>query len=297
MKQVINLHLSNSEFMERTELIKKYYEDIRRYKILTKEEELYYFKLYKTGTDEEKTYARNTILESNQRFVVAIAKRYGSTENMLDLINEGNIALIEAFDSFDTSKEAKFTSWAVWYIRRAINQYLIRYGQVVRRNNLPKTYHLVSQVSNKFLQKEGRSPTAEELITILRKEHNLSLKTINDVIATKYIYIDNNTKEDAETVRDVNLFNTYSANTNSWERTVEEDYSKNLVNKLLKGMNSREVDVLKYSYGIGHERCYELKEIATKMGLTSERVRQLKLTGIQKLQKKYAAMTKKERLI
>ena len=81
MKQVINLHSSNSEFMERTELIKKYYEDIRRYKILTKEEELYYFKLYKTGTDEEKTYARNTILESNQRFVVAIAKRYGSTEN------------------------------------------------------------------------------------------------------------------------------------------------------------------------------------------------------------------------
>lgn len=297
MKQVINLQSSHSEYVERTEIIKKYYEDIRHYKILTKEEELHYFKLYKNGTEEEKTLARNTIIESNQRFVVAIAKRYGTTENMLDLINEGNIALIDAFDSFDISKEAKFTSWAVWYIRRAINQYLIRYGQVVRRNNLPKTYHLISQVSNKFLQKEGRSPTAEELMSILRQDHNLSLKTINDVISTKYIYIDNNTKEDAETVRDVNLFNSYSANTNSWEKIVEHDYSKKLVSKLLKGMNQREVDVIKYSFGIGHERSYELKEIATKMGLTSERVRQLKLSAIQKLQKKYTALSKKERLI
>lgn len=286
MPKVINLTTPTSEYIQRSEILTKYYEDIRQYKVLSREEEKEQFKIYVNGTLEEKAKARSIILSSNQRFVVAIAKRFGTEENILDLINEGNIALIDAFETFDVSKDVKFTTWAVWYIRRGITQYLMKYGGIVRKNNIPKTFHLVNQVTNKFLQEEMRQPTASELVDILKDKYNLSLKTINDVISTRYIYIDEANKEEAETMNNLALYNTYSAQTNGSEVVYEKEHQKHELSKFLRCLSEKERIVIKYTYGIDCDHPHELQEIARKINMTTERIRQLRDKALKKMQAK-----------
>lgn len=287
MPKVVNLTTPTSEYIQRSEILNKYYDDIRNYKVLSREEEKAQFNLYLHGNEQEKAQARNTIISANQRFVVAVAKRYGTEENILDLINEGNIALMDAFESFDTTKDVKFTTWAVWYIRRGITQYLVKYGDIVRKNNAPKTFHLVNQITHQFLQQEMRPPTPMELIDIMKTKYKLSIKTINDVIKTKYIYIDEANKEEAETMNNLSIFNSYSSNMNASVKEHELEYAKHTIKKYLRMLSEKEREVIKYSYGIDCEREHELQEIGRILNMTTERARQLKAKALEKMQNKF----------
>ena len=154
---------SVSDFFERTECLKSYYEDIRRYPLLTKEEEYNLFEKYYNGSNFEKEKAREKIINHNLRFVVSVAKKYANNENILDVIEEGTMGLIEALESFDYTKGYKFISYAVHYIRRAINQYRVEYDDLVKKTNYNKTFHLMTKTKNEFIQQNHRQPTLEEL--------------------------------------------------------------------------------------------------------------------------------------
>lgn len=285
---VVNLKASN--LFERTETLVRYYRDIRKYNLLTIEEEKELFKLLKNGTKKEKEYAREKIINCNQRFVVSVAKFFGTNDNILDLINEGNIGLMEAINSFDETKEVKFSSYAIWYIRRAINLYCINYGNVVKKTNLSQTYHIISQATNKFIQKEFRNPSIEELRDILKNDYNINIKNINDIIDTKVLSIDKgfNSEDDEDSnIGDMNLYNSYSSNTNIYENTANNEFNDKLVSSLLKKLTPREQEIIKMVFGIGYDREYELQEISKKVGLTTERVRQLKSSILEKLNSEY----------
>ena len=108
---VVNLKTPNSDYFERTETLVRYYEDIRKYDVLTNEEELELFEMIKNGNKFEKQVAKEKLINCNQRFVVAVAKRYATNDNILDLINEGNIGLMEALENFKVEKGVKFTKF------------------------------------------------------------------------------------------------------------------------------------------------------------------------------------------
>lgn len=292
---VVNLKTPTSDYFERTETLVRYYEDIRKFDVLTNEEEVELFELIKNGSKIEQKVAKERIINCNQRFVVAVAKRYATDDNILDLINEGNIGLIEAIDDFDVTKGYKFITWAVWYIRRAINQYCIGYGNLVKKNNLSKTYHVVSQATNKFIQKEYRQPTLEELKYILKKDYNVDIKNIDDIIDTRITSIDegfNSDDDNASNIGDMNLYNNFSSSFNGYEKISNDDFNNKLIANMLKKLPEREMIIIKMSFGIGYDREYEVQEIAEKLNITSERVRQIKHSVIGTLKEYYKSAVK-----
>lgn len=286
---VVNLKSPTTDYFERTETLTRYYEDIRKYDVMSEEKEVEMFKLFKNGNKQEQEYARNFIINANQRFVVAMAKRFATNENILDLISEGNIGLMEAMKDFDVTKGNKFITFAVWYVRRAINNYCINYGNLVKKTNLSKTYHIVAQATNKFIQTEYRQPTLEELLEIVNKEHKADIKSIEDIIDTKISSIDEgfNSEDDDAVFGEMSLYNSYSSSFNEYEKISNEDFNNKLISSMLGKLPEREKTIIKMVFGIGYYREYELQEIAEELGLTTERVRQIKNSVIKEIKEKY----------
>ena len=286
---VVNLKSPTTDYFERTETLTRYYEDIRKYDVMSEEKEVEMFELFKNGNKQEQEYARNFIINANQRFVVAMAKRFATNENILDLISEGNIGLIEAMKDFDVTKGNKFITFAVWYVRRAINNYCINYGNLVKKTNLSKTYHIIAQATNKFIQTEYRQPTLEELLEIVNKEHKADIKSIEDIIDTKISSIDEgfNSEDDDAVFGEMSLYNSYSSSFNEYEKISNDDFNNKLISSMLGKLPEREKTVIKMVFGIGYYREYELQEIAEELGLTTERVRQIKNSVIKEIKEKY----------
>lgn len=286
---VVNLKSPTTDYFERTETLTRYYEDIRKYDVMSEEKEVEMFNLFKNGNKQEQEYARNFIINANQRFVVAMAKRFATNENILDLISEGNIGLIEAMKDFDVTKGNKFITFAVWYVRRAINNYCINYGNLVKKTNLSKTYHIIAQATNKFIQTEYRQPTLEELLEIVNKEHKADIKSIEDIIDTKISSIDEgfNSEDDDAVFGEMSLYNSYSSSFNEYEKISNDDFNNKLISSMLGKLPEREKTIIKMVFGIGYYREYELQEIAEELGLTTERVRQIKNSVIQEIKEKY----------
>jgi RNA polymerase primary sigma factor len=286
---VVNLKSPTTDYFERTETLTRYYEDIRKYDVMSEEKEVEMFKLFKNGNKQEQEYARNFIINANQRFVVAMAKRFATNENILDLISEGNIGLIEAMKDFDVTKGNKFITFAVWYVRRAINNYCINYGNLVKKTNLSKTYHIIAQATNKFIQTEYRQPTLEELLEIVNKEHKADIKSIEDIIDTKISSIDEgfNSEDDDAVFGEMSLYNSYSSSFNEYEKISNDDFNNKLISSMLGKLPEREKTIIKMVFGIGYYREYELQEIAEELGLTTERVRQIKNSVIKEIKEKY----------
>ena len=290
MAKVVDLKITQCDYIERTHILSKFYDDIRKFKVLSREEEKELFNLYKTGTTSEKQKAKEKIINSNQRFVVAMAKRFGTNENILDLISEGNIALMDAMETFDISKDARFMTWAVWYIRRALNHYVIKNGGLVKKNNLPKTYPVISQAINKFIQTEFRQPTPNELFDILNRKYHLDIKSLEDVLPTNYIYIDDKGKDpdcDDENTLSLMTFNSYTMSLNACEETIKSEHNSSVVQSMLDQLTPREQEIIKMYFGLGRDYGMELQEIARHINMTYERVRQLKEEGMRKLKELY----------
>ena len=171
---IVNLSSPQNNYFERTDTLKRYYEDIRKYVPLTMGREQELINLYhKTKSTYEKKKLKDEIMCANQRFVLGVVRRWATNDNILDLISEANIGMAEALEEFDVKQNVRFITFAVYYIRRAINTYLLKHGCMVKRNNLAKTNHLISQITNNFMQKEMRQPTTDEIAEILEKEYFL----------------------------------------------------------------------------------------------------------------------------
>ena len=286
---IVNLKNRTSDFFERTNTLVRYYEDIRKYKMLSNDEEMKCFKSISCGNENEVKMAKEAIINSNQRFVVAIAKKFATNDNILDLISEGNVGLMEAVDKFDYTKGVKFVTFAVYYIRRAINRFLITDGNLVTKTNYQKTYHFISQATNKFVQENHRQPTLDELKELLADEYNVIIKDNADIMDTRFVSIDLDTDDDEESsnIGDFISFKVKSAKYNDYDETSEKEHIQSVVTSMLGNLKQREQEIIKLAFGIGYDRPYEVQEIAEKVGLTKERVRQLKTEILNDLKKHY----------
>ena len=294
MGVIVNFR-NNGKYFERTNTLVNYFNDIRRFDGSIKpEDEAMLFDYCKNGTKEEKAEARKIIIEGNQRFVVSVARAYATNNNLMDLINEGNIGLMEAADAFDPNvkvngKTVKFITFAVHYIRRAINQFKVNNDAIVKKNNISKTYHVLSRARNKFLQENGRQPTTDELKDLVNKEYDLKINDSADMLDLRVTYIDENASDDDDdaNLADLATFNSYSASGNGYERTESNDYNKAMVTSLLKVLTPREQRIIKMAFGIGECRELTNDEIAERIGLTTERIRQMRTSIMKRLREEF----------
>lgn len=286
----VNLKATDTGLVDRSENTTRFYDDIRRYPTLTREEEVKWFGILHNGTTEERKMARDYLIKCNQRLVVAVAKKWADTDTLMDYTNEANFGLIEAIEAFDPSKGHKFCSFAIWYLKRAINHYNTEEVPMIRKTNNSKTSYVMSKVTNDFVQKNERAPSTEELFDILNKKYNKGLKCKGDLLSLQMARIDVDTHDEEEyAYGDLADYNSASAASNGYEKKMADGYNKKLVDALLEELNPREQLLLRMKFGMyednGLQRELEVIEIAQRLNLTPERVRQLEANAIKKLKK------------
>jgi RNA polymerase primary sigma factor len=278
----MNLKEKKTGFINADHSISAYLKEINKYKVLTASEEADLIEKMRNGDLD----ARNHLIAANQRFVYAVAKRYGNDDNVLDLVNEGNIGLMQALDTFDASKGNRFLSYAIWYIRREINAYLNNDNLLIRKTNNTKTIYKLSKIKEKFYAENNRYPDVDEIAAILEAEYGLKIKDKTDLLDISKTSISTCfDDEDARAFENTPYFTEKTAVDNDYLPVMDDDFNSAVSGALISSLTEREQTVIKMAFGIGYNKEYTNAEIAEELGMSSERARQLKNGAIEKMKK------------
>ena len=262
-----------------------YLKEINRIPLLSHEDEEKYAALAAQGDEN----AREILIKSNLRFVVNVAKKFRNKGlPMADLINEGNIGLINAIEKYDVSRGFHFISYAVWWIRQSILKAIGEKSKMIRLP-LNRFGELVQIEKARKVMYEalGREPEASEIAEHLKMDKNDVADLLS--ISREYVSLDAPVKpgnRDASVVGDF----IEDKKVLQPEDNVVNESLKVEVEKLLDKLPEKEAAILKQRYGIGGEAPKSLKEIGDLFHLTKERIRQIEKRAILRL--KAMPMTK-----
>ena len=271
-KNSMNTKNYNCKFYSGNETLNKYLSDIRKYKVLTPEEEVELFERIADGDE----VAKARIVEANQRFVYSLAKIYSKNEDeVLDYVNEGNVGLITAIDTFDVTKGMKFITYAVWYIRRSMNYYLSTINSLVAKSNNMKYGKKIECIKQEWICANGYEPTHEDIVDMLKDKHNIDIKDICDVYDLNISSI-NQQLDDDYTIEDDSEFNEVTSSVNTYEVDTDKTYNNELVGNILATLTEKQQDIIRMSFGIGYERSFTAEEIGDKYEMDEMTVHQLK---------------------
>jgi RNA polymerase primary sigma factor len=255
-----------------------YLREISKVPLLTREEEVRLGKLARKGDQK----AIQKLVESNLRFVVKVANRFsGAGPSLLDLINEGNIGLLQAARRFDPARNVKFISYAVWWIRQAIMQMLAEQSGPTR---LPlKQAGLLYKIRTKTEELRhalDREPTAQELAGAL----GVSRREIEEIqrVARRPVSLDSPVAEDSDTAY-LDLMTDEDAP--AVDHDLLESSLRSEIAGLLGHLAPREREVLELRFGIATEDPLTLEEVGHRLGLSRERIRQIEKKAKKKLQR------------
>jgi RNA polymerase primary sigma factor len=254
----------------------QYLRDISIYPLITREQEVALAKLIRANDQE----ALDTLVRSNLRFVVSVAKKYQNQGvSLSDLINEGNLGLIRAAHKFDETKGIKFISYAVWWIRQAILQALAEQSRIVRVPlNRAGTLHRIGKRASALLQELGREATHAEIADGMDITEEEVAKTMS--ISQTHLSLDA-----PMTPGEDNRLLDYLPDLQN-PTPDEETFEKALVDSIheaLSGLKEREAKILRLYFGLDGAEPKTLEEIGAVLNITRERVRQIKEKALSRL--------------
>lgn len=251
--------------------IEQYLKEIRKFPPFTKEDEKIVIDKAKAGD----RLAYEELMNRNLRFVVSVAKKYQNQGLPLDeLIAEGNAGLLTAFKKFDVTKNVKFITYAVWWIRQAIMKAIHDNARVIRLPlNVIMELSKLSKIKKELEQELGRPLTADELLEL----------TDNEEVANAVKYNYGTIDIDAPRTDNEKDLSHILPNDKVEDIQVTLEDIKDELNFILEDFPERERDILIMYFGIDQIRPYTLKEIGVDKGLTRERIRQIKEKTIDKL--------------
>lgn len=259
------------------EALRTYLKEVRTIPLLTAAEEIELANKIKKGDE----HARKKMIRSNLRLVINIAKKYIHLGiPLLDLIEEGNLGLMKAVDKFNPKRGFRFSTYGAWWIRQGIIRAIAQQGKMVRLpvyvNELLTKW---KKTKEQLTQKLHRPPTDEE---IAKKLHIVrdKIEEINLWLSTKTSSLEAPIgEEDENQIQDL----VENENAISPDAAVEAVFDKERVGGLLEKMSDRERQVLDMRFGLMTGRTHTLAEVAKKMGVSRERVRQIEEEAIKKL--------------
>lgn len=277
-----------------------YLKQISKYSLLSKAEELKLSEniqnikkdITKLGKDfenniseikqlkEKASLLREKMITSNLRLVVSIAKRFQYRGlSLLDLIDEGNIGLIEAVERFDHTRNCRFSTYGSWWIQQSVLKAIADKGRTIRipihiLNSVKKCHSIIKYLTQQY----GREPKIEEIadyMNLSTEKVELYLSYWSEVASLDTSINDDNTSSLSDLICDEN-----------YEQPFESALTKNLQDILdssLSELSAREKRIIKLRYGLSGECPLTLEEIGSLMGITRERVRQIQNKSITKL--------------
>jgi len=258
--------------------IRIYLDEIRKTRLLSAEEELELAKRVSEGDEE----ARCHMIESNLRLVVNIAKRYMNRGlPLLDLIEEGNMGLIRAVEKFDYERGFRFSTYATWWIRQAIERAIVNQARIIRLPvHVSEDITTVLKAERKLVQELGRDPTAEDVAERLNLPLNKVQYIYQLVKRTSSIETPIGEDDDQELM---DLIQDEKAIMPSEQ--IEEKKRLTLVMSWLDELldNEREIIILRFGLDDGEPKT--LESIGQRYGVTRERIRQIEASALRKLRR------------
>lgn len=254
----------------------KYLADIAREEMVTPEEEVLLAQRIREGDD----IALERLVKANLRFVVSVAKQYQNQGLSLpDLINEGNVGLIKAAQRFDETKGFKFISYAVWWIRQSILQAVAEQSRLVRLPlNQVGALSKIKKTSTRLEQLYHRQPTTKEIAEELDLPEHKVMAAFR--MNAKELSMDAPIGED----EDMSLIDTIIPESST---STDENLIRNIdgaeIRRSMSILSEKEREILNLYFGIDVSHNYTLEEIAYRLDLTRERVRQIKDKALKKL--------------
>jgi len=275
MKQLkISKQITNRE----SQSLDRYLSEIGKVALVTMDEEVELAKRIREGD----AVALAKLTKANLRFVVSVAKQYQNRGLALnDLINEGNVGLIQAAVRFDETRGFKFISYAVWWIRQAIISALASQARIVRLplNRVSSLIKLL-RAQAELEQRLQREPSNDELAETL----NVPVETVDDTL----IISQKSVSSDAPVLNtdDLSLIDTLSDTTSSApDASLMEAALRDQIRITLSVLTAREGEVLTLFYGLNDQQAMTLSEIGERFSITRERVRQIKDHATQRLKR------------
>ncbi len=269
----------NYKFFEEEEALKQYLQEINKIPPISPEEEKELARKIKEGDQE----ALRKLVEANLKFVVSIAKRYrGKGVPFMDLINEGNLGLIEAAKRFDPDRNVKFITYAVWWIKQAIISAIAEQSGIFKISY--KTLNLLNNVGKKYneLQKDlHRDPTNSELAEAM----DIDEFALNSLLTT-YGYhksLDDYISSDTDDLNYEDVIEQESVDDAETE-LIKKSFVEHLMESL-SILSERERDVLIHRFGLNGEEPKTLQEIGKLLKLSRERVRQIEKNALDKIRR------------
>lgn len=267
-----NVKIKKNILNEKSDILFDYFDDIKKFPIVTVQAEKILAEKAKNGDEK----ARDILIQSNLRFVITCAKQYvNQGVPLVDLISAGNKGLVLALNNYCPEKGYRFLTFAIWYIRREILKEIYNNGRTIRYpitfiTNITK----VKKAYDKFVKDNNREPNDDELIELA----NISAKQYESLTLDKSYCqsIDTTLTDDSNTTLQ-EVIPDESVN-------LEQNFVTDELLKCIETLPKRELKVIKEYFGIGCPN-RKIQEIAEDLNIGPERVRQLKKSGLRRLEK------------
>jgi RNA polymerase primary sigma factor len=259
-----------------TDALQLFLNEMARYPLLTAAEEVELAKKIERGDSE----AKDRMINSNLRLVVSIAKKYqGHGLSLLDLIQEGIIGLIRAVEKFDHRKGFKFSTYATWWIRQAVQRGVANKARTIRMPvHIVDREQKLARAERQLLTRLGRAPTEEELA----KEAKLPMKQVQDVrrAARAVTSIDKPVGDEGAT----SLGELMAGDAAPPDEELTISLRQDAIRRAVAKLPDREREIVKMRFGLdGDPDPQSLEQIGKRLGLTRERVRQIETQALERL--------------
>lgn len=282
MKQ---LKISNSYYTPRVGSLDYYLKEIADFKNIDEKIVRSLIKKSKNGDVESK----HKIVKAHQKFVVTVAKKFynGNFELLCDLINEGNIGLIESIDTFNHSFENKFITHAVHQIQKRIYSYLTNSNSTIRTKIPQIVITRTKHINNKFMLCNGRYPSTDEIVDILYNEYDIYMKDEANVYNVDFVSL-NYSDEDSEGNENENQYSNIPAliSFSDYEEQTENDYKKTILNEAMGILTEDEKQIINMLYGFNQFKELEVQQVSDRLGISGDAVRSIKKKALRKLEQK-----------